>query len=407
MARVKRVKSMSERLLGERPSASEMLSFISKDSKNVTTLDDIEIIPSVPTVFTSFNRAVVLRGAPGGTTWLVHGEPGGGKSVFSLGICNSFVNTGNVAGIIDAEYAMEKRWIDANKARKDGILYHRPLSLEDAFETTDIWINNFAKAKKDGKIPEETMFAIVVDTIHKMACKQEIADLRSGGGSGGREKHGSENLNKGWGMRRANVITTWLDYLTPLVSKHRITFIALAHEKETKPETWGSPDYKVKGGKSLIYEAMVRVRISQGKKIFVEDGKKKIVVGQEHHGQVIKNKVGHPYEYFKFFTSNGKGDVPAGLDHIQEAICECEYRNAFHKSGAWLYLPYDHSQKFQGENNLKKYFIDNPEAFVEFVEYLNDSLDDPSDYSYNEEKSEEYNEGEADENGNDDDGDTV
>jgi len=396
--KMKRVHSVAETILGVRPSTTEMLSMISKDSKNVVTLENIEVIPAVPTIFSSFNRAVVLKGAPCNSTWVVHGPPAGGKSAFAVGICNSFVKAGHVAAYIDAEFALDKKWITALQAMQSGILYHQPESLEDAFETTDIWIGNFADAKKKGDIPPDTKFAICVDTIHKMACKKEIAELRSGTSTNGRVKHGSENINKGWGMQRANMITTWLDYLTPLVSKHGISFIALAHEKEVRSDSWGPPEYKVKGGGSLIYEAMVRIRIEQGKRIYVGSEKYKTLVGQEHRGHVLKNKVGHPLEYFSFYTSNGKGDVPSGFDTIREAMNECSYRNLFIKSGAWIYLPYDKSKKFMGEEKLRNYFIENPEAFNEFVEYLNEELCSPDEYQYSDKLEDEDNNKESVEN---------
>jgi recombination protein RecA len=386
---MKRVVSMAEKVLGIKPSIKEMLSFISKDAASIKTLSDIRTIPAVPTIFTSFNRAVVLGGAPAKTTWVVHGPPAGGKSAFALAMCNSFRKHGNIAAYIDAEYAMEKKWLTALQADMDGILYHAPTSFEDAFDKVDEWIINFEKAKIDGNIPDDTLFIIIVDTIHKMPCKREIASLRPGANNGN-TTHGGDSMNKGWGMLRANMITTWMDHLTSQVSNNGIAFLALAHESPKKTETWGEAEYQVKGGKSLIHEAMVRVRIQPSKPILMPtSGGKKIIIGQEHNGTVEKNKVGHPYERFTFFTSNGKGGVPLGFDLVQEAVNECEKRKLLMKSGAWIYLPYDKNQKFNGKEKLMAHLREDAVAFEEFVDYLNDDLVNPEDYEYQEAEVEE------------------
>lgn len=386
MARRVRQPTASELTLNKPTSQLDMLSAIAGDAKNMQTMDDLDYIPAVPTIFTGFNRAVVLRGAPAKTTWLVHGPPGGGKTALCLGMGTSFIRNGHAAAYIDAEYALDKKWVLALKTETKGMLLHHPSSFEEAFDRVDVWINNFARAKKDGKIPEDRLFIIFVDTIHKLAPKRELDALASFKPNAGKSTHGGENINKGWGMLRANMITTWIDHLTPLVYKHGVAFVALAHEKEEKSDTWGQDDYKVKGGQSLIYEAMVRIRVKQGPKLFEESGGKKRIVGQTHIASVEKNKVGHPHEFFKFFTSNGKGQAPAGFDLPLEAVTEAQYRKVLTKAGSWLYLPYDDSQKFQGEAQLVQHLRNNPDAMEEFTEYLNDQLDDPENYNYQSEE---------------------
>lgn len=384
MAKTRRVRTQtaSDKLFKKPVSQLDMLTAISGDAKKIVTLDDLEPIPAVPTIFTSFNRAVVLQGAPGKTTWVIHGPPGGGKTAFCLGIASSFVANGHVAIYIDAEYALEKKWVVALKTLTGGIMMYHPESFEDAFDQVDIWIHNFAKAKADGKIPEDRLCIIFVDTIHKLPPKREIEQLAAFKPNHGKTKHGGDNINKGWGMLRANMITSWVDHLTPQVSKHGISFVALAHEKEEKNDDWGKPDYKVKGGSSLLFEAMVRIRIAQGKKQFEEIGGKKYIVGQEHVASVEKNKVGHPHEFFRFFTSNGKGVAPAGFDLTKEAVTEALWRKVLITSGSWIYLPYDRTQKFQGSDQLMSYLRENPTAMEEFTEFLNDDLANPDDYEY-------------------------
>jgi recombination protein RecA len=389
MAKMRKVRkqTVAEKLLNKPVDQLDMLSAIVGDSNKVVTLDDLQPTPAVPTIFTSFNRAVVLQGAPARATWLLHGPPGGGKSSMALGIATSFVQQGHAAAYIDAEHALEKKWVGSLKTATKGILLERPHSFEAAFDQVDIWIENFARAKEKGNIPPDRLFCIVVDTIHKLAPKREIDALASSKPNRGRATHGGDNINKGWGMLRANMITSWIDHLTPLVSEHGVAFIAVAHEKEEQSDDWGKADYKVKGGQSLMYEAMVRIRVAQGSKQYEKINGKNRIVGQEHNASVEKNKVGHPHEFFKFYTSNGKGKAPAGFDLAKEAVVEAKTRGLL-GTGTWIKLPYDRSRKFQGQDNLIQYLRDDEDNYIEFRDWLNDDLNDPDEYDYTNEETE-------------------
>lgn len=306
----------------------------------------------VPTIFTSFNRAVVVGGAPVRATWLVHGPPAGGKTAFSAGILRSFQEQGHVAALLDAEHAADKAWLKSMGLDLDRLLFCQPDSFENAIETMDKWIGNFSQLKKSGQLSADACFAIAVDTIHKAAPKKELKLALE------RDKE----VNKGWGRYRANLISQWIDRMTPVVGKNDVALILLAHEheKESDDNQWGwGDDYRVKGGQALVFESMVRVRV-RASKLWADKGGKKYVVGKAHHFLVEKNKVGYPLERGTFFTSNGKGLAPIGFDLAKEIFTEAVQREVIHSSGSWYSFG---EARAQGEEKMVQLIRDDLELY--------------------------------------------
>jgi recombination protein RecA len=371
--KVRQVQTASDIVLpGQGPSTSDALKIIAGESKELPTMARVlQPIRFIPTILTSFNRAIVIGGAPVRATWVVHGPTASGKTVFALAMVNSFVQQGHLAAYIDAEHAVSKQWFEELGADMSKILFEQPDTFEETVDLVDMWIANFKKGKKDGKIPQSTAFIIVIDVIHKLVPKRELAKL-----SAGKATTKDAPLEKGWGRYRANLISVWIDKLTPLVGKEDVAFLMLAHERgAAQSDNWFDPDYKVKGGTGLMYDAMVRVRIDNAFPTRIETGgAKKLEIGKAHHFTVAKNKVGYPNESGKFYTSNGKGSAPLGFDFAREIFIEAEYRGFIKTSGSYLYLPSGH--KVQGRENTITYIRNNPEVYESLYEDLAEELEE-------------------------------
>ena len=350
-----------------RSTTSDALRIIAGSSKDLPLMSKLKPIRYIPTIFTSFNRAVVIGGAPVRATWLIHGPTASGKTVFALGMVNSFVQQGHLAAYIDAEHAVSRQWFEQLGANMDSVLFEQPDTFEDTVDLVDKWISNFKDAKSKGMISESTAFIIVVDVIHKLVPKRELAKLT--GKAGAKENP----MDKGWGRYRANLISVWIDKLTPIVGKNDIAFVMLAHERESEStDNWFAPDYKVKGGTSLMYEAMVRVRLNESNLLYLDTGgKQKTEIGKIHKFTVAKNKVGYPNERGVFFTSNGKGMAPIGFDHAREIFTEAEQRGIIKNSGAYYYFP--DGRKEQGKENAINY-LRNDDAYQSLYDELSIDL---------------------------------
>lgn len=349
----------------KKQSRAATLQMIAGETKSIPTMEnDLDETKYVQTIFTSFNRAVVLGGAPLGTMWILHGPTTGGKTAFALGMINSFIKAGGYAAYIDAEFAASKKWFGELGVDKDEILFLQPQTLEQAIDKVDNWIDNFNEGKSKGNIEQHAPFVIVVDTIHKLVPKNELAMIRKD----------PDKIKSGLGRIRASYIGAWIDHLTPKVGSSDVAFISIAQERDEEKETGDfsfAPKYRVKGGQGLMYDAMVRIRISLSEKIYEASGKKQIAVGKKHNFTVLKNKVGFPDNKGCFFTSNGKGSTPIGFDHVREAVTEAKLRNVIQNSGAWFNID---GIKLQGDKQLFEYFKKNPIKLEELCLKLNNQI---------------------------------
>ena len=215
---------------GQKSLASQ-LKDIAKGVEGLTTMSDaLEITRYVPTVFTSFNRAVVLGGAPLGCIWTVHGEYGGGKSSFCVGLITSFAEQGHLAAYIDCECAANKKWFTDLGADPDSFLFKQPDTFEETVDMIDKLIANFDAGRKDGSIPPDKGMIIVIDSVNKMTPKDELKRF---------QKEGADALEKGLARHRGLLLQSWLDRMTPIIGKRDIALVCIAQERKVKPgEAW-------------------------------------------------------------------------------------------------------------------------------------------------------------------------
>lgn len=362
---MKRRKQVTEEVIEETPSRLDILKRIAGESKDVPIASlRLKEVRYVPTIFTSFNRATVVGGAPIRATWLIHGPPAGGKTALAVGILRSFQKYGHFAGYVDAEHACDKQWFTHMGLDLDDLLFCQPDSFEDAVQTIDKWVTNFSQMKEEKVIEEDVCFALAIDTIHKLTPKKElILTLKN-----------DKEMNKGWGRYRSNLISVWIDRMTPIVGKNDIALLLLAHEHELPGDgTSLYNDYRVKGGQSLVFEAMVRARVRE-EKLWQEQGGKKRIVGKAHHVLVEKNKVGYPFERSVFFTSTGKGQAPIGFDLAKEIFTEALARGLIEQGGSWYEITCT-GDRAQGEANLVELIRNNQETYDNLYRELNDDLE--------------------------------
>ena len=348
------------------------LKLIAGESKDIPLMStELQPIRCVRTISPSLNRAFVMGGAPVRATYVIHGPPAAGKTAVAALLIRSFMERGHYAGFIDAEHAVSKVWFMQLGIDPDSLLFKQPDSFEEAVALADKWIFNFRKAKIDGKIPQDACFIFVVDTIHKLAPKKEMAKLLALDPSENKsEKKVSENIDKGWGRYRANLISVWIDKMTPIVGKNDVAFVALAHEHDNpNKDDWGQPDYKVKGGVSLLFEAMVRIRVVSGGPLLLQrSDSTKFEAGHISRITVEKNKVGFPHETCKMFVSNGKSGTPIGFDFPRDAFTEGLDRGVIEKAGAWYTLP--GGGRGQGEEKTIALLRDNPDEYQALYDAL-------------------------------------
>lgn len=359
----KKLKIVKSKGLGfDYPDISSELSLISEKIPELVMMEDTLPTIFVPTIFTSFNRAIQTGGAPTGCLWLVYGPWGEGKTAFVIGLIMSFLRMGYPAAYIDAEHAADTQvWFKAlgGAGLLKNCYYNRPKSYEQTVETVFKAIKNFTKAKEDGKIRKDSCFIIVLDSINKLVPENELAEMLK--------------IGKAYPIR-ALFNSMFTDKLTPAVGgEANIAFVMIAQEREKLDAGKFERGTKVKGGQAIKFDSSVMVRISKGKAIKVGPAKgEKITIANTHRIVVEKNKVGICYGKGAFYTATGQGAISLGFDLAREVVEESIKRGVLKKQGKEFILPERYRIEAKGKENIINELSGNRKAYRKLAARLDE-----------------------------------
>ena len=365
--KVKKVKKIKKGTSKSRPLQSPLmdeLNLVAEGVSGFKTMDEAAESVIVPTIFTSFNRAMQVGGAPTGCIWLLHGPWGSGKTALSVAMIRSFQEQGHLTAFIDAELTAEtKRWIPALGVETGACLYYEPETYEQTAEAIAKTLTNFREGKASGNIHPDRCFCMVLDSINKLVPKKEL------------EKLGK--VGKAYPLR-AIMNSSMLNFLTPIVQKENITFIVLAQESVKIDAGQFEKKYRVKGGEQMWFDSTICIRVLGAQELKL--GKKKEgvkidnrpVIGHKHPYVVEKNKIGIAKDRGTFFTSTGRGEVEVGFDLVREVHAESIKRKFFSKEGAW----YEHElldditeMSNGGQVPVKKGKVNGQDALLHVMRY--------------------------------------
>lgn len=291
---------------------SALLARLTKSVKEFKLWSDV-VAPSVLRLsITSVNRAMRIGGVSAGMLGVVHGPSQGGKTLFVSEILRAVAATGGLGMFVDAECrGVDLKWFEAICGDLEEILYYKPLTFEQFVERVQKMRTEFRKAKDAGELPEGAMLGIAVDSLNRLAPADELATLIKGKVEGRKYP------------LRAMLIGAWLDGLIPTLEGDEVVVVVL-REGENLSAMPGQKTYKVKGGKAPIYDGGWICRITARSKVYLEkrDDKKKVrvIIGEKHEVEVIKNSMGPKDGGIGcFYSSVGSTDgTPLGLDRVRE-----------------------------------------------------------------------------------------
>lgn len=323
----------------------------------------LDRVESVRTVFPDFNRAVGVGGLPVRRIHTIHGASAGGKSIFGMGLVKSFVDRGYMGGYVDAEHTLGQEFtgeVIRDLERKRNFLVQRPSSYEETIDAVNEFLVRAAEVT--AKYPEHRSI-LVIDTINKLVPKRELSNIT---------KAGAEEIAKGHhGRGRAALNQAWLDQLTPKIAKSNCAFVVIAQERdETDTADYlrrgGNQDsFKIKGGRSLVYDASLVMRIDKARAIY-KDGKKPdsnsndAIVGFGHRVRIWKSKVGHMdgrHTDCVFNFSNGRL-TPVGLDSVRDALVVGMKLGIVSLNGSWYSY---RGKRQQGMVRALQHYIEHPD----------------------------------------------
>jgi RecA/RadA recombinase len=322
-----------------------------------------------PTIFPLYDRATGVGGHPIERITLIHGPSNHGKSAFVHGLGLSFLRAGNFYAYVDAEFTSPEDWLRTlmkQYAEHPGFLAKRPKSYEDTVDSVREFVNVIGEAREKGEIDPETTALVAVDSVRKLVPEGLLKKLLKGDA-------GMDGASGRGAMMKAALNAQWLDELVPLLYHTKTALVFIAREYDTTPDAYKAvepgegKDYKVGGGKGLVFESSIVGRVTR---TWVKEGTGETarVVGERHMIEITKTKVSgkqHKIERGFFHTSNGTL-VPAGFDRARDIIELALDAGVIQQGGSWLSCP-SVGERWQGISAAVKMLTGN-EALLDTIE---------------------------------------
>lgn len=284
-------------------------------------------VRGVRTRFLWVDSATKIGAFPLDRVVTVHGPSNEGKTVYVLGLGASVLDAGGVFALVDAEQTTPITWIQnimGEHAASPNFLAMRPVTYEETVAAVRQLCNGFAAAKAAREISNDAPGLVVIDSIRKLVPKKLMDELlkmnpadeeKQKRGRFGKAPKGVDGAGGRAAQIKAALNAAWLDELIPLAAKSGVAIVLIARElNEDEDDPWAR-DVKVGGGRALIFDASLVMRITRAVVLNDEDRK---LIGEKHLVEIRKTKIGSKDELWPrayFHTT------PAGaLDPARDAI---------------------------------------------------------------------------------------
>ena len=322
-------------------------------------------VRAVPTRFVQFDHATRVGGFPLERFTVVHGSSGEGKTIFVIGLIDSFLSLDNFALYIDAERTTPVTWLRdlmGERAEHPGFFAIRPDSYEKTISEVRDFLNLVAKLKEQGKVPAHTSAIVVCDSIRKLVPEDQMKEILAAAKQerdDERKAKGKKRITAGRDRSaqiKAKMNAAWMDELIPLLEHAGASFVAIAREMEDPDanafaKLYGT-NYKVGGGSAIIYDSSLTMRVERAAWVSEKsegDEGPGVVYGERHRVTIKKTKIGGKEgrtTVCHFHSSNGKL-VPAGFDRARDVL-DLGAQFGIVKLGNWSSWGDEKHQRVQG-----------------------------------------------------------
>ncbi|MBT3228839.1 MAG: recombinase RecA [Candidatus Marinimicrobia bacterium] len=284
-------------------------------------------VEAISTGALSLDAALGVGGVPRGRIIEIYGPESSGKTTLALHIVASAQKTGGYAAFVDAEHALDPKYAGQLGVDVKNLLISQPDSGEQALEITETLVRSNA------------LDVIVIDSVAALVPRAELE---------------GEMGDSHMGLH-ARLMSQALRKLTGAVSKSNTSVIFINQIREKIGVMFGSPETTT-GGRALKFYASVRMDIRRIGSL--KDGQDNI--GNRVRVKVVKNKMAPPFRETELDIMFGQGFSFEGdiLDLALQA-------NLVQKSGSWF--SYGEDRLGQGKENVKNFFIDNPDLMAKLV----------------------------------------
>ena len=217
-------------------------------------------------------------GFPVGRIVELQGMEASGKSLI---IAHTLANTqkkGGLAVYIDTENALSEEFLRAVGVDVSNMLYVPLETIEDAFEAIENIIETVRKSSKD------RLVTIALDSVSAATTKIE---------------QDADYDKDGWATAKAIVMSKAMRKITSIIGKQRVLFLCTSQLREKMGVMFGDK-YTTSGGKALGFHASCRIRLKGVGKLKSGTGKTEQIIGVQTEAQVIKNRMGPPFNKATF-----------------------------------------------------------------------------------------------------------
>jgi len=275
-----------------------------------------------------------IGGLPRGRVCEIFGPESSGKTTLALHAVAEAQQQGGIAAFIDAEHALDTAYAKKLGVNCDELLVAQPDTGEQALEITDMLVRSGA------------IDIIVIDSVAALVPRAEIE---------------GEMGDSHMGLQ-ARLMSQALRKLAAVMSKTLTAVIFINQIRMKIGVVFGNPE-TTPGGRALKFYASIRLDIRRIGAI--KDGQE--TVGNRTRVKVVKNKLAPPFKEAEFDIMYGEGISKTG-DLIDVGV----EAGIIEKSGSWY--SYDGERIGQGRNNVKEFFMENPDICNAVSVKLRDAL---------------------------------
>ncbi|MBT4360565.1 MAG: recombinase RecA, partial [Candidatus Marinimicrobia bacterium] len=284
-------------------------------------------VEAISTGELSLDAALGVGGVPRGRIIEIYGPESSGKTTLALHIVANAQKNGGYAAFVDAEHALDPKYAGQLGVDIKNLLISQPDSGEQALEITETLVRSNA------------LDVIVIDSVAALVPRAELE---------------GEMGDSHMGLH-ARLMSQALRKLTGAVSKSNTSVIFINQIREKIGVMFGSPETTT-GGRALKFYASVRMDIRRIGSL--KDGQDNI--GNRVRVKVVKNKMAPPFRETELDIMFGRGFSFEG-DNLDLAL----QANLVQKSGSWF--SYGEDRLGQGKENVKNFFIENPDLMAKLV----------------------------------------
>ena len=278
-------------------------------------------VEAISTGSVGIDLALGIGGVPRGRIIEIYGPESSGKTTLALHIVSEAQKAGGEAAFIDVEHALDPVYASALGVNVDSLLVSQPDTGEQALEITEALVRSGA------------IDVIIVDSVAALVPRAEIdGDM------------GDSHVGL-----QARLMSQALRKLAGAIAKSNCVCIFINQLREKVGVIYGSPEVTT-GGRALKFYSSIRIDIRRIEAL--KSGSE--IIGNRTRAKIVKNKVAPPFKDAEFDIMYGQG-----ISRHGEIVDLGVKLDIINKSGSWF--SYNDTRLGQGRDNVKKFFIDNPE----------------------------------------------